>query len=90
MNARPILAACLVLLLVLAGAAVMGAAALAAETQVRFGPPMATGAFGEEVTFSTTFQSALAPERVELVRSVLDKIDPEQPGRIRSTRPAQP
>ena len=39
-----------------------------AQPEVVFGPTRASGAFGEVVTFSTTFRSPEAPQRVELLR----------------------
>jgi hypothetical protein len=40
---------------------------VAAQSEVRFGTPSASGTFGETITFSTTFNSEAAPERVELL-----------------------
>ncbi len=39
----------------------------AAQADVRFGQPRASGDFGETVVFSTTFTSELAPVRVEML-----------------------
>mgnify|MGYP001823131024 CR=1 FL=1 len=63
---RPFVASWLLSLVLAAGLA--GAAA--AEPEVRFGRPVAEGAFGEDVTFSTTFTSDVAPQRVELLTRV--------------------
>jgi hypothetical protein len=54
----------LLLTLALLAAATGGAVA---QPLVRFGPPASTGAFGEEVSFSTTFRSDEPPTRVELL-----------------------
>ncbi|MEX1294772.1 MAG: peptidase MA family metallohydrolase [Candidatus Limnocylindrales bacterium] len=39
----------------------------AAQPDVRFGEPVASGGFGEPVTFSTTFQAEARPLRVEML-----------------------
>ncbi len=63
---RDRLAGLAMLLLVLASSLTIWAPA-AADADVVFGAPQAAGAFGETVVFSTTFRSARAPQRVELL-----------------------
>jgi hypothetical protein len=64
---RPLLALLLALLSVL-----VMATATVAQPDVRFDPPTARGAFGEDVTFSTTFSSDVPPTRVELLARLPD------------------
>jgi len=54
------------LALVLAALLTLAMSAVA-QPEVEFDPPSATGAFGETVTFSTTFTSERPPTRVELL-----------------------
>jgi len=60
--ARALVAAALTTLLLL-----VSVAATIAQPEVRFDPPSARGAFGQNVTFSTTFSAGTLPARVELL-----------------------
>ena len=59
----------LALTLGLAGLLV-GAAPMSAAADVQFGPPSASGTFGEAISFETTFRAEQAPVRVELLTTL--------------------